>query len=123
MAAIKAAHTLKWKRAIEKAIRTARWAVTMSKVGIRSARSKPPWQFVTFYGPSGGESTGVVDLLAIRKSQRKPGHGMKRGDALHIILIQVKGGSAARPTAEDGRRLRLVKKWHHARRGTARIVG
>jgi hypothetical protein len=39
----------------------------------------------------------------------------KRGDALQIILIQVKGGSAAAPTTEDGRRLRAVAKRLHAR--------
>lgn len=39
---------------------------------------------------------------------------MKRGDALHIVLIQVKGGSAAMPTVEDGIRLRAVAKRHGA---------
>ncbi len=31
-----------------------------------------------------------------------------------MILIQVKGGSAAMPTAEDRIRLRAVAKWHRA---------
>jgi hypothetical protein len=31
---------------------------------------------------------------------------MKRGDALRLILIQVKGGKAAKPTIEDVGRLR-----------------
>ena len=58
---------------------------------------------------------GVVDLLAVRKDHGKPIAGTKRGDALQIILIQVKGGGAAMPTAEDGRRMRAVAKRLHAR--------
>jgi hypothetical protein len=42
--------------------------------------------------------------------------GTKRGDALQIMLIQVKGGGAAMPTREDGKRLRVVARRHHARR-------
>jgi hypothetical protein len=57
----------------------------------------------------------VVDLVAIRKDQRKPLPGTKRGDALQIILIQVKGGQAAMPTIEDGYRLRAVARRHRAR--------
>lgn len=88
----------------------------MTKVRIRRVLARTRWQLVTFYGKVGGESVGVVDLLAIRKDHGNPPPGMKRGDALHVILIQVKGGSAASPTAEDGSRLRAVAKWHHARR-------
>ena len=40
---------------------------------------------------------------------------MKRGDALQIILIQVKGGGSLMPTKEDGKRLRAVAKQLHAR--------
>jgi hypothetical protein len=69
---------------------------------------------VTFCGKVGGESVGVVDLLAVRKDHGKPIAGTKRGDALQIILIQVKGGSAAMPTTEDGKRLRAVAKRLHA---------
>jgi hypothetical protein len=104
-----------WKAAQKKADRTARWAVTMSKVGIRRALSRTRWQLVTFCGKDGGESTGVVDLLAVRKDHGTPIAGTKRGDALQIILIQVKGGSAAMPTTEDGMRLRAVAKRLHAR--------
>jgi len=56
-----------------------------------------------------------VDLLAVRKDHGKPIAGTKRGDALQILLIQVKGGSAAMPTTEDGKRLRVVAKRLHAR--------
>jgi len=94
---------------------TAKWAVTMTQVAIRQATADKPyprWHFVKFDGKSGGESRGVVDLVAIRKDHSEPRAGTKRGDALQIILIQVKGGSAAKPTAEDAARLRIVGRHH-----------
>jgi hypothetical protein len=103
------------KTAQLKAANTARWAVTMTKVRIRQILSRTRWQLVTFCGRAGGESRGVVDLLAVRKDHGKPIAGTKRGDALQIILIQVKGGGAAMPTTEDGKRLRIVAKRLHAR--------
>lgn len=69
---------------------------------------------MTFYGKGGGESSGVVDLLAVRKDQGAPAGAIRRGDALQIILIQVKGGAAARPTPEDAALLRAVAKRHGA---------
>ena len=53
-------------------------------------------------------------MLAIRKDHSLPIRGIRRGDALQIILIQVKGGTAARPTPEDATRLRAVAKRHGA---------
>jgi hypothetical protein len=103
-----------WKEAQQKAARTARWAVTMTKVRIRQVVSRTRWQLVTFYGKSGAESAGVVDMLAIRKDHSAPLGAMRRGDALQIILIQVKGGTAAKPTPEDATRLRAVAKRHGA---------
>jgi hypothetical protein len=103
-----------WKRAQQKSVITARWAVTMTKVRIRQVLSRTRWQLVTFSGKAGGESVGIVDLLAIRKDHRKPANGTKRGDMLQIVLIQVKGGSAAMPTEEDGRRLQVVARRVHA---------
>jgi hypothetical protein len=103
-----------WQEAQRKAKRTARWAVTMVKVRIRQVVSRTRWQLVTFYGKSGAESVGVVDLLAVRKDHGTPLGAMRRGDALQIILIQVKGGTAARPTPEDATRLRAVAKRHGA---------
>src|SRR5439155_6056008 len=94
-----------WKDAQQKAALTARWAVTMAKVRIRRVASRTRWQLVTFCGKSGGESVGVVDMLAIRKDHGTSVGAIRRGDALQIILIQVKGGSAARPTPEDAARL------------------
>jgi len=86
----------------------------MAKVRIQRVASRTRWQLVTFYGKSGAESVGVVDLLAVRKDHGEPVPSNKRGDALQIILIQVKGGSAARPTPEDAARLRAVAKKHGA---------
>ncbi len=54
-----------WKKAQEKAAQTARWAVTMAKVRIRRVASRTRWQLVTFYGKSGAESVGVVDMRRI----------------------------------------------------------
>ena len=104
-----------WAGAQLTATETAKWAVTMTKVRIRKVRSKTRWQLVTFLGPSRGESVGVVDLLAVRKDHGKPVTRTKRGDALQIILIQVKGGRSARPTVEDSERLRVVARRVHAR--------
>ena len=104
-----------WSTAQKKASNTARWAVTMTKVRIRRVLARTRWQLVTFCGAAGGESVGVVDLLAVRKDHGAPRSKMKRGDALQLILIQVKGGQAAMPTDADGRRLRAVAKKHQAR--------
>src|SRR5438034_287923 len=104
-----------WKNAQQKAALTARWAVTMTKVRIRQVASRTRWQLVTFYGKSGSESVGVVDLMAIRKDHGERVDSARRGDALQIILIQVKGGNAAKPTLEDAARLRIVAKRHCAR--------
>jgi hypothetical protein len=101
----------------DKAHRTAKWAVTMTKWWIRHAVKRAPfprWHFLTFAGPGGRESRGVVDLIVVRKDHSTPRKGLKRGDALQIILIQVKGGSAPKPTAEDTKRLRIVARQHGA---------
>jgi hypothetical protein len=82
--------------------------MTMTKWHMRRVAARVRWQLVTFNGPSGAESTSIVDLLAVRKNHRETPPGMKRGDALQMILIQVKGGSAARCSAEDGLRMRAT---------------
>src|SRR5437660_6724362 len=104
-----------WAQAQKKAAKTARWAVTMTKVRIRRARSRTRWQLVTFCGKAGGGSVGVVDLLAVRKEHGAPITGTKRGDNFQIILVQVKGGNSKMPTQEDATRLRAVGKRHGAR--------
>jgi hypothetical protein len=106
-----------YKRRFKLAAYTEKWAVTMTKVRIRQAVTHAPfphWHLLTFAGPDGGESRGVVDMIAIRKDHGDPPRGTKRGDVFQIILIQVKGGYAAKPTAEDGKRLRIVARRHGA---------
>lgn len=105
------------------AAKTARWAVTMARWAIRySTSGKRPhtknvtrWQVVAFPGPRGGESRGIVDVLAIRKDHRPASRVFARGDLFEIVLIQVKGGGAAWPRAFDIDRLRAVQAHHHAR--------
>jgi hypothetical protein len=104
-----------WRKAQRKAARTARWAVTMTKVRIRRVLSRTRWEMITCYGSGGGESVGIVDLIAIRKDHSEPVNGFKRGDALEIVLIQVKGGGAALPTVDDWKRLRAVAKRYRAK--------
>src|SRR5262245_42725795 len=73
------------------------------------------WKFVSFRGPAGGESVGVVDVVAIRRNMSKPRiQGLKRGDLFIIMIIQIKGGSARKPPEEDIQRLRLVAKAYGA---------
>jgi hypothetical protein len=111
----------------QKAARTAKWATTMTKwsiafdtagktVGSKRVKAARRWQLVAFNGPKGGESRGIVDLLAIRKDHREPGKmPFNRGDLFEIVLVQVKGGSAARPSAEDLERLRAVARRYRAK--------
>ena len=98
-----------------KAAKTARWARTMTKCMISlSRRAGVKWVLVEFGGLAGGESRGIVDIIAIRKNHKEV-DGFKRGDLFDIVLIQTKGGSAARPSAEDIQRLRAVAKYHRAK--------
>src|SRR5689334_22399994 len=85
---------INWKEAQRKAALTARWAVTMAKVRIRRIASRTHWQLITFCGKSGGESVGVVDLLAVRNDHGKPAGALKRGDA-HSESSQRRERSAA----------------------------
>ncbi|MGD0957401.1 MAG: hypothetical protein ABR953_11325 [Candidatus Acidiferrales bacterium] len=115
----KAKRRADFKRRFKKVAYTKRWAVTMTKVRIRQAVAEKPfpyWHLLVFSGPKRSEARGVVDLIAIRKDHGPPRRGTKRGDDFQIILIQVKGGYAAMPTAEDAKRLRLVARHHRARR-------
>lgn len=99
-----------------KAQRTAKWARTMTKWLItKSGRANVRWRFVEFGGLSGAESYGIIDIIAIRKNHRIPKPGLKRGDLLDIVLIQVKGGSAQRPSESDLDRLIAVARQHRAR--------
>lgn len=86
-----------------------KWLITYSR------RKGVKWHLVEFGGPTGAESRGVVDLLAIRKDHRQPIDKLKRGDLLDIVLIQSKGGTSRQPTPDDLFRLRAVAKHHRAR--------
>lgn len=106
-----------FKRRFKRVAYTQKWAVTETKVRIRQAVAKTPfphWHLLTFTGAHGSESRGVVDMIAIRKDHSEPPKGAKRGDLLQVVLIQVKGGHAAKPTAEDAKRLRIVARRHGA---------
>lgn len=100
----------------KKAHHTAKWARTMTKWLVSYSRRKGArWNLVDFGGATKSESRGVVDLIAIRKDHRQDGPGLKRGDLFEIVLIQTKGGTAPRPTADDVARLKRVAKHHKAR--------
>jgi hypothetical protein len=104
-----------WRTAQQNAARIARWAVTMTKVRIVQCTAKTKWQLVTFLGPTGGESVGIVDMMAVRKNHaacKRPG---MRGDLFEIILIQIKGGGAPFPSADEVTRLRRVGRTYRAK--------
>jgi hypothetical protein len=87
----------------------------MTKWLITRTKSRTHWQLVEFPGQRGGESRGIVDLLAIRKDHRRPPSGLKRGDLFEIVLVQIKGGSARWPSRDDIHRLRQVARRYHAK--------
>jgi len=97
----------------EKAYTTGRWAEIMFRaLGNRVARR---WRFVSFRGEGGGEYRGIVDVLAIRKDTSQPRDSLlKRGDLFDIVLVQVKGGSAQRPSSGDRQRLNKVAECYGA---------
>ena len=103
-----------WQVAAQKAINTGRMANTLAKA--LATRYPKRWRFVDFLGPKGRESAGVVDIVAIRKDGRVPAiEGLKRLDLFDIVLIQVKGGSAPRPSADDIKRLKVISDRYHAK--------
>lgn len=105
----------KWKLAAHRAQRTATWAKIMTTQLIsRSNGKQPRWHVVNFIGPKKSECRGIVDLLAMRKNHHNAEAPLKKGDLFEIVLLQVKGGSAAWPTEKDRERLKLVKAQYHA---------
>lgn len=100
----------------QKALRTAKWGRIMTKWMITHATSSKgvKWQVVSFNGASGQESSGIVDMIAIRKNHLKPTTPHQRGDLFEIVLVQVKGGSAKFPSQTDVDRLMAVKDHHRA---------
>ncbi|MGB9774574.1 MAG: restriction endonuclease [Bacteroidota bacterium] len=90
----KAAHTRKWRRASQLAHQRAKNAKTFAKYVL----AQKGYRVLSFDSRKGYEYVGVVDLLAVKRDRKDP-------DKLHVILIQVKGGSA-KVTLEEIRRLR-----------------
>jgi len=58
-----------------------------------------------------------VDVLAIRKDTSQPQQSsLKRGDLFDIVLVQMKGGSARRPSIEERQRLSEVADYYRAKK-------
>lgn len=110
----------KMQVAAQRAIKTAKAATTLAKAHLMRESNKHDgrWQWVDFPGPKGRESAGIVDILAIRKKWDVPAteefKNLKHLDIFDIMLIQVKGGSAPMPTADDIVRMEVVADHYHA---------
>lgn len=109
----------------DKVFSTAKWAETMATwhitysgrpgaLGTKKARTVK-WQLISFLGPNGHDARGIVDMMAIRKDHKTEGTRVKRGDRFEIVLIQIKGGGARRPTKEDVTRLRRIHRRYRAK--------
>jgi len=105
----------KFPKPHEKSFNTAKWAKIMAKWDIKFSSKGKIWQIVAFEGKKGGESRGIVDLLAIRRDHHYKKKPLKIGDLFEIILIQVKGGNARRPSLSDIERLNKVGKYYNAK--------
>ena len=92
------------------------------RISARKGMSRKPKQRATFLPSRTMRSTrqcsklpqSLVETLRARREAPQRRRVQPRGDALQIILIQVKGGTAARPTPADATRLRAVAKRHGA---------
>ncbi|RZJ24206.1 MAG: hypothetical protein EOO54_10125 [Haliea sp.] len=112
-AALAAAKREAGKAASAKAIASWRMANTLCKA--LAKRTSYRWQFFDFLGPNRRESAGIVDIVAMRKSGKAPGSGpLKRYDLFELVLIQVKGGAARWPTAQEIDRLKEVARVYNA---------
>ena len=109
------------KVAPEKAHMTGRLAVKATKLRILEIDNKndaPLSQFVEFEGREGGESNGIVDLLAVKRNRdhkKTKNMDCNVNDLLDIIHIQVKGGSARDPTKAAKKRMLIVSKYYNCR--------
>jgi hypothetical protein len=100
--------------AVRKAATTDRWTEILFRA--LAGRVAKRWRFVSFRGAAGGEWRGIVDMVAIRKDTSQSDHELlKRGDLFQLILIQMKGGGARRPTDAEVRRLRAVRTRYRAK--------
>jgi hypothetical protein len=99
-----------WKRAGN----TDRWTEILFRA--LASRVAKRWRFVSFRGIGGREWRGVVDVITIRKDTSHSNHELlKSGDLFDIILIQMKGGRARRPSAIEIQRLMAVAKRYRAK--------
>jgi hypothetical protein len=99
-----------WKKAGD----TDRWTEILFRA--LTSRVAKRWRFVSFRGIGGREWHGVVDVIAIRKDTSHSSHELlKSGDLFDIVLIQMKGGSARRPSAIEIQRLISVARRYHAK--------
>ena len=105
----------------KKSFMSAKLATEATKLRILQIDNKneaPRTQFVEFTGPKGGESNGIVDLLAIKKNhdqEKTKNMDCNVNDLLDIIHIQVKGGSAGDPTKAAKKRMLIVSKYYNCR--------
>lgn len=89
-----AAHTRKWRRASQLAHLRAKNAKTFAKYVL----AQQGYRVLSLDSQRGFEYISVVDLVAVKRDKKDP-------DKLHIVLIQVKGGTS-KITLEEIRRLR-----------------
>ncbi|MGQ9691761.1 MAG: hypothetical protein ACUVQY_11025 [Thermoproteota archaeon] len=95
----KAAKTRKWRRAQKKAHATYVNTKTFTKWNL----SKKGFKSITFESKKGFEYKGIVDLVAVRRNNKKP-------DELEIVLFQMKGGNAKITEAEIERLKKALNK-------------
>jgi hypothetical protein len=93
----KAAYTRKWRSAAIKAHRVAQNAKTFTKYEL----GKRGYRCISLDSRRGYEYKGVVDLVAVKRSTRKP-------DQLEVMLVQVKGGGT-KVSNEELKRLRQAR--------------
>lgn len=101
----------------KKAKKTGWWAKIMTKwlITYSSKKNGKKWQLVSFEGQKGGESRGIVDFIAIRRDHKSNEKPLKIGDIFEIILIQVKGGSAPKPSTDEVLRLSKVGEYYNVK--------
>jgi hypothetical protein len=98
----------------QKSGNTDRWTEILFRA--LSNRVAKRWRFVSFRGVGGGEWCGIVDVMAIRKNTApSKDHLLKPGDLFDIVLVQMKGGLAKRPSLPEIKRLKAVKKFYQAK--------
>lgn len=98
-AARKAWHTRKKREPPRIAHEHSRKALTFTRVLLDKKGYK--WK-TDLLSPKGYEYKGIVDLVAVKRNNRKP-------DQLEIMLVQVKGGKG-RITSDEIKRLRNARR-------------